>query len=94
MKSIALALVILAAGIAPALANPNCLGRGGTLALDDHGRPSESVQAEIDLRHLRSRGIRASTAERTWLECIKITRLQDGRWSTEYYDPSSFQQIY
>jgi hypothetical protein len=45
------------------------------------------------LLQARSRGINADTAERTWLDCVKITRRENGRWVTEYYDPRTWRLV-
>lgn len=90
-----IAAALLCAGVSPALADPSCLGsdnRGfsvsGRFAI---GKISEADQAQFDIMEARRHGIDAATAERTWLECIKITRREDGRWVTEYYDPRTWE---
>jgi hypothetical protein len=45
------------------------------------------------LLRARSHGIDAETAERTHLDCIKITRRDNGRWVTEYYDTHSWELV-
>jgi hypothetical protein len=102
IRAAALAL-ILAAGATPALADPNCLGGGGGGGIRLHlglgfeaGNDdfTEQDQMDFDVLTLRSYGIDAETAERTWLGCIKVTRREGGRWVTEYYDPDTMSQVY
>jgi hypothetical protein len=88
-----LIFTIAVLGGSPALAAPSCIGSGGTFPIGADDVPSETLQIEQDLANLRTRGIEALTAERTSLECIRITRREDGVLVTEYYDPSSFKQV-
>ena len=95
-------LTILALGFAalttPALAYPNCLGGGGgasmhvTIGVGVGGGYTEAEQETFDKMALRQRGIDADTVERTHLGCMKITRFEGGSWTTEYYDPDTFEQ--
>lgn len=88
---VALGLTLAAAG--PALAYPNCLTGGGVSVEIGIGDFSEQDRMEFDLLQARRHGIDAETAERTWLDCVKITRIEDGRWITEYYDPRTWELV-
>ncbi|MHB1103370.1 MAG: hypothetical protein ACYC0C_11485 [Devosia sp.] len=93
-----LAAAVLAFVATPALADPNCLGGGssglhfsyGVRIGDDF---TEAEQMQFDKMRLRQQGIDADTAERTWLGCLKVTsRDANGSWTTDYYDPDTFEQ--
>lgn len=97
MKPLVLAIAVLvAAATSPALAYPNCLSGGGfSVSIGaGFGELSEADAARFDLMRLRRRGIDAQTAERTWLDCLKVTRIENGSWVTEYYDPRTYEQVY
>lgn len=93
--------LVLAASIAaaatPALADPNCLMSGGPglhieFGVQVGGEYTEAEQAEFDKMRLRRAGIDAETVERTWLGCFKVTRIENGGWVTEYYDPATLDR--
>jgi hypothetical protein len=92
-------MAALCLGTAPVLAYPNCLTGGGPgLRIEfgasfGTGKFSEQDDMDLLLLQARSRGIDADTAERTHLNCVKITRRENGRWLTEYYDPRSWQLV-
>jgi microcystin degradation protein MlrC len=95
-----LAIAIATLAATPALADPNCLNRGGGMKLnltlgaqvgEDY---TETEQSTFDVMSLRRHGIDADTAERTWLGCIKVTRFEGGAWVTEYYDPNTYDLVY
>jgi microcystin degradation protein MlrC len=96
----ALVALVLAAFTTPAMADPNCLNRGGGMKLDltlgaqVGGDYTEQEQSTFDVMTLRRHGIDADTAERTWLGCIKVTRFEGGSWVTEYYDPDTYDLVY
>jgi hypothetical protein len=96
IRSFALA-VLLAAAASPALAYPSCLNSGGAGLHVEFGIGtgdfSEQDQMDFDLMNARSHGIDAETAERTHLGCVKITRIENGRWVTEYYDPRDWELV-
>jgi hypothetical protein len=90
--------VLFAAAASPALAYPNCLNssNGARLHVEfgiGTGNFTEQDQMDFDLMQARAHGIDAETAERTHLDCVKITRIEDGRWVTEYYDPRSWDFV-
>jgi hypothetical protein len=87
-----LVLAIVLAGIAPAAASPNCLARGDTLDLDEHGNPSELVTMENDKLRLRGEGYNPLWVER-WMGCIKVTYRDEGRLVTEYLDPVTLEPV-
>ena len=84
----ALALAALASPAAAA-SYPNCVG--GSPGIEIHfgadGHRTRQEQETFDIMELRHAGIEADTVERTWLECFKITRFEDGHWVTEFYHP-------
>ena len=89
--------LVLALGAGPALAYPNCTMTGGPgLRVEigiGFGKFTEAEQNEFYLMQARRHGIDADTAEKTWLDCVKITRFEGGRWVTEYYDPKSWDLV-
>ena len=93
----ALILMIVAALTGPALASPNCLqSGGGGLRVEfgfSTGNLSEQDKMDFLVLEARRRGINADTAEKTWLECIKVTRREAGSWVTEYYDPYTWDLV-
>ena len=94
-----LAVLALAAATGAAQATPICLMSGGPgLRIEfgvSVGSPfTEAEQNEFLVMEARRRGIDAETAERTSLECIKVTRLVQGSWVTEYYDPYTWELVY
>lgn len=84
-------------GTAPALAYPNCLTSGGPGLYVEFGvgigEFSEAEQSEFDKMRLRRIGINADVTERTPLGCIKVTRVENGRWVMEYYDPKTLELV-
>jgi hypothetical protein len=96
IRSFALA-VLFAAVASPALAYPNCLNSSGARLHVEFGFGtgdlSEADRNEFDLMNARSHGIDARTAERTNLDCVLITRIENGRWVMEYYDPRSWELV-
>ena len=98
MIRILAAAAAFAALVTPALADPNCLGSGGGASFHVSGGVrigdfSEADQMEFDKLRLRSAGIDADSAERTWLGCLKVTsRDGNGNWTTDYYDPDTFER--
>jgi hypothetical protein len=86
--------VLFATAASPALAYPNCLNSSSARLHVEFGFGtgdlSEADRNEFDLIQARRHGIDAETAERTWLDCVLITRREGGRWVTEYYDPRSW----
>jgi hypothetical protein len=74
-----------------------CLNRGDAGLRIEFGVSTGEFSEQDDLDFLllqaRSHGIDADTAERTHLDCIKITRRDNGRWVTEYYDPRSWELV-
>jgi hypothetical protein len=99
MRRLSIAMAALCLGTAPALAYPSCLAGGGPgLRIEfgasfGTGKFSEQDDMDFLLLQARSRGINADTAERTWLDCVKITRRENGRWVTEYYDPRTWRLV-
>jgi hypothetical protein len=93
----ALAAALLVLGAGPALAYPNCLMSGGPgLHVEfgiGTGNFTEQDRMDFDLMEARRHGIDAETAERTHLDCVKITRIEGGRWVTEYYDPKTWDLV-
>lgn len=95
----ALILLLVAALATPAAAAsyPNCRG-GGAPGLSVHigvsvgGEFSEDELEDFDRMRLRRAGIDADTVDRTFLGCLKVTRFEQGRWVTEYYNPDTLQQ--
>src|SRR5688572_10510832 len=91
------ALPLLVALTLPAAASPNCKGGDGP-GITVHigvsvGTPfTEDEQEVIDKMRLRQAGIDADTVDRTWHDCLKVTRFENGRWVTEYYDPDTFER--
>ena len=91
-------LLALAVGLwtAPALASPNCLMSGGSGVQFSiqigHGKFTKSELEQFDKMRLRQAGIDADRVQRTWLECLKVTRRDgQGHWVTEYYDPQTLE---
>jgi hypothetical protein len=97
MRRAILIALALASSTATALASPNCLQSGGRgLRIEfgiGTGNFSEQDKMDFLVREARRRGIDAQTAERTWLNCIKVTRMAGGRWVTEYYDPYTWDLV-
>jgi hypothetical protein len=96
MIRIALAFLAIAFAAGPALADPNCLQSGSGFRVEigvGAGNFSERDQMDFLVMQARRHGINADTAEKTWLECIKITRREAGRWVTEYYDPYTWDLV-
>lgn len=92
----ALALAALASPAAAA-SYPTCL-TGGSPGLSVHisigsgPERSKKDQEVFDKMLLRRAGIAADTVERMTLGCLKVTRFENGRWITEYYDPDALEQ--
>jgi hypothetical protein len=97
MIRLALAALIFAAGAVPALAYPNCLTSGATFefrfGIGDDDDWTETDEDKFLLARVRGAGIDADTAERSWLDCIKITRFVNGSWETEYLDPVTLDPV-
>jgi hypothetical protein len=95
MIRLPLALLVVLLSAAPALAYPNCLASGGYLefrfSVGEEWTEDDENEYLLDLVH--DHGIYADTAERSWLDCIKITRLERGGWVTEYLDPYTFEVV-
>jgi hypothetical protein len=97
MMRLWIAAVAFAGLATPALAAPNCLDNDGpglkiTIGVSVGGGYTEAEQEMFDKMELRKQGIDADTVERTSMGCMKITRFEAGRWTTEYYDPKTFEQ--
>ena len=89
---LALAILLAAAAPASAASYPNCLGGSPGIELNfGDGHRTRAEQAVFDKMELRQAGIAADTVERTWLECFKVTRFEDGRWVVEYYHPDRLE---
>jgi hypothetical protein len=88
-------VLALAALSAPAAAAsyPNCVGGspGIEINLGVGSHRTKAEQEVFDKMELRQAGIDADTVERTWLECFKVTRFENGRWVVEYYHPDRLE---
>jgi hypothetical protein len=97
MRRVVMPLLILATLSGPALADPNCLQSGGPgLRIElgvGVGHFSEQDRMDFLVLEARRRGIDAVTAEKTWLDCIKVTRRGGSGWVTEYYDPYTWDLV-
>lgn len=94
----ALAVLLHVAFAAPAAAAsyPNCVGAGSPgvsieFGFSVGGKTSKEDQEFFDKARLRAAGIRADTVERTWLDCFKVTRIENGRYVTEFYHPDNLE---
>jgi hypothetical protein len=97
MMRLVLAAAAFAAFATPALAYPNCLDNDGPglkikIGVSVGGAYTREEQEIFDKMELRQHGIDADTVERTHLGCMKITRFEGGSWTTEYYDPETFEE--
>ena len=98
MVRLALALLLAAASVSPALADPNCLGGGEpgvhiSFGVSIGGPYTKDEQEVFENMRLRNNGSDADSVERTWLGCWKVTsRDERGHWVTDYYDPRTLDR--
>ena len=84
-----LAMMLLAATVAPALAVPACSG-SFALSLERH---SETRVNELNLDLLRSIGVDATRAE-IWGGCIRAwVRTADGREEMQFFEPLNLRRV-